>query len=95
MEQVAERTVQPWQEGGWRNKLHWQREGQCARCQDVYDDERGIPVASVAVTPLDATKAVTENLRKARRLIGKPLCSDCEAKLSRKAGGNLITFGLV
>ncbi|OGN02407.1 MAG: hypothetical protein A2655_01605 [Candidatus Yanofskybacteria bacterium RIFCSPHIGHO2_01_FULL_43_42] len=87
--------AQPWQEGGWRSKLHWQREGQCARCQDVWDDERGIPVASVAETPPDATEAVRENLRKARRLIGKPLCSECEDKLRRKAGGDLIAFGYV
>ena len=66
--------------------------GACARCQDVWDDQRGKPIKSVSPAPIDATDAVRCNLKKARNWIDKPLCADCEGKIRRRAGGNLITF---
>lgn len=79
-------------QGHWDSREEWLREGPCGHCQDVWDSERGTPVASVDDTPPDATDAVKRNLYNARRVIGKPLCSNCENKMRRRPGGHLIKF---
>lgn len=84
-----------WERQGWVNELAWLLGGVCGRCHDVWDDERGVPIASVGETPVNATRAMTKNLQNARRLIRKPLCAECQSKLRRKPGGsNLIVFAV-